>query len=272
MLQYLFESIAKIIRRILGLVDQMMQESPFLFTMVFGVLLSSLTITIFYLIKDQFFRITRLRTSAIKLVNGARSASKPLIISANPTEPNYKEIPKSYNQPGGVEFTYNIWFVIDEKNNSNDEWQHLFHKGSGNGYPLQAPGVWIKGNKLRVSMNTTDNINNIIEIPDPKSVESSDTGLPINKWCMLTIITHDNILDVYINGYLIESRQFTKGVVRLNNESIYITNFDGFNGYVSDFEYFNYAITGMEIKNLFDNNPTMDGCSVGYDVPPYLFH
>jgi hypothetical protein len=261
MLQYLFESIAKIIRRILGLVDQMMQESPFLFTMVFGVLLSSLTITIFYLIKDQFFRITRLRTSAIKLVNGARSASKPLIISANPNEPNYKEIPKSYNQPGGVEFTYNIWFVIDEKNNK-DEWKHLFHKGSGNGYPLQAPGAWINGNKLRVSMNTTDNINNKIEID----------SLPINKWCMLTIITHDNILDVYINGYLVESRQFTKGVVRLNNESIYITNFGGFNGYVSDFEYFNYAITGMEIKNLFDNNPTMDGCSVGYDVPPYLFH
>ena len=77
---------------------------------------------------------------------------------------------------------------------------------------------------------------------------------------------------MYINGYLVESRQFTKGVVRLNNESIYITNFDGFNGYVSDFEYFNYAITGMEMKNLFNNNPTMDGCSVGYDVPPYLFH
>ena len=257
MLQILFDKISNMIRNILLLLDDLLEDTPILMSIAIGLALASLTLAAFYFIQEQFFKITRLSTKGTVLLEGVREATRPLRISSNPNDINYIEIPRSYNEASGTEFTYNMWFVI---NKTEDKWQHLFHKGSPNGHPLKAPGVWIRNNSLRVTMNTVDKIDNSFEIPN----------IPVKKWCMLTIVLRGNTLDVFLNGYLKESHDFDDKIPRLNDESIYFTHYDGFEGYISTATYFNYAVTGTEIKNLFEDSPTTDGCSVGFDVPPYL--
>ena len=257
MLQLLFDKISNMIRNILLLLDDLLQDTPILLSIAIGIVLASLSLTLFYFFKEQFFKITRLDTKGISLIEGVREANRPFRISNNPNDINYMEIPRSYNEKEGLEYSYNIWFVINE---TKDNWQHLFHKGSSNGYPLRAPGVWIKDNKLKVTMNAVNKIDNSVLIKN----------IPIKKWCMLTITLHGNIMDVFLNGYLKESYDFGLNIPRLNDEPIYFTHWDGFKGYIAKATYFNYTISGTDIKNLFENGPAVDSCSIGFDVPPYL--
>ena len=258
MLQILFDKISGMVSNILMLFDGLLEDTPVLLSIAIGLVLAMLSLSIFYFVQEQFFKITRLNTKGITLVDGVRDATRPLRIASNPNDINYIEMPRSKNEDTGLEFSYNIWFVINST--ESDTWSHIFHKGSPNAYPLSAPSVFIKGNKVRVSMNTLNSIENKLDI----------TGIPVKKWTMLTIILRGNVLDVYINGYLKNSLPFENDIPKLNDEPVFITNYSGFDGYISDLRYFNYAITGVDIKNLFEENPSTDSCSVGFDVPPYL--
>jgi hypothetical protein len=259
MLQILFDKISGMVSNILMLFDGLLEDTPVLMSIAIGLVLAMLSLSIFYFVQEQFFKITRLNTKGITLVDGVRDATRPLRIASNPNDINYIEMPRSYNEKDGTEFTYNIWFVINEAN-TGGEWSHLFHKGSPNGYPLRAPGAWIKGNTLKISMNTVEKIDNSVDIKN----------IPVKKWCMLTIILRGHILEIFLNGYLKETIDFGTKIPRLNDESVYFTHWGGFKGYIANANYFNYAVDGSEIRNLFQDGPATDGCSVGFDVPPYL--
>jgi len=258
MLTTLFDKLSNMFRNILLLLDDMLENTPVLLSIALGLFLASVTIALFYLVKEKFFKITRIHTGGIELIEGIRPANRPVRISNNPNDFNYKEIPRSYNEKEGISFTYNLWFVVNKPN--SEKWQHIIHKGSSNGYPLRAPGVWMKGNTLKVSMNTVDKIDNSIEIKN----------IPVKKWCMLTLVLRGHTLEVFMNGYLKNTLNFGSKIPRLNDEAIYITHWDGFDGYIANVNYFNYPVTGTEIQNLFDEGPTTDACSIGFDIPPYL--
>ena len=259
MLQILFDKISGMISNILMLLDGLLQDTPILLSIAIGLVLAMLTLTIFYFVQEQFFKITRLSTKGIELIEGVRDATRPLRIASNPNDINYMELPRSYNEKDGTEFTYNIWFVLNEADKGK-EWKHLFHRGSPNGYPLRAPGAWINGNKLRVSMNTVSKIDNTIDIDN----------IPIKKWCMLTIVLRGHVAEIFLNGYLKNTKDFKSEIPRLNDESVYFTHWGGFKGHIAKASYFNYAVNGSDIRNLFADGPATDGCSIGFDVPPYL--
>ena len=259
MFAVIFDKFTSMFHSILLFLEKMLDDTPVLLSIALAIFFSSITFTIFYFIKENFFRLTRFNTGGIVLLEGVRNGSKPLRIASNPNDINYIEMPRSYNEKDGTEFTYNIWFVIN-KANTGGEWSHLFHKGSPNGYPLRAPGAWIKGNTLKISMNTVEQIDNSVDIKN----------IPVKKWCMLTITLRGHILEIFLNGYLKETIDFGTKIPRLNDESVYFTHWGGFKGYIANANYFNYAVDGSEIRNLFQDGPATDGCSVGFDVPPYL--
>jgi len=259
MFAIVFEKLAAMFHSILLFLEKMLDDTPILLSIALAIFFASITFTIFYFIKENFFRLTRFNTGGIVLLEGVRKASKPLRIASNPNDLNYIEMPKSHNEKSGLEFSYNVWFVMNAPA-SDDKWSHMFHKGSPNSYPLRSPAVFIKSNKLRVQMNSIDAIENQVDI----------SGIPIKKWTMLTLVLRGNVLDVFINGYLKGTINFGSKIPKLNDESLYVTQWGGFDGYMSDLRYFNYAITGVDIKNLFDENPSTNACSVGFDIPPYL--
>lgn len=183
------------------------------------------------------------------------------------------QIPPPQDNQYGTEFSYSFWLYLKDDNFNNNssekdlgEFKHIFHKGSydynKDHLPLlQNPGVWVypNTNKLHIRFNTYQNI-----------AESCDVGnIPLNAWSHITIILIGNSVDVFINGNL-KKRQKLKGVPKLNYEDLYISNWGGFNGYLSRLRYFNYAIQPFMIDFLNSELPSKELDSSFNDSIPTL--
>lgn len=181
------------------------------------------------------------------------------------TIPSYR-LKHSSDTNYGSEFTYSFWLFIKDSNfqrgnslscdnsGTGPAFKHIFHKGSYDFYQsqdgskyhyplLQSPGVWLYPgtNKLNIRFNTFENV-----------VETSDIGnIPLNMWVNIIIVLIGNSVDVYVNGNL-KKRTKLKGVPKLNYGDLYITNWLGFDGYMSRFRYYNYAIQPFQIDQIFN--------------------
>ncbi len=206
------------------------------------------------------------------IIRDTIDGSKPMKIEgykiANPSDGKY-----------GTEFSYSFWIYLKDSNfsasaddvdcednlgkNSIPNFKHIFHKGSNDMYIgsgnskyrnlplLQSPGVWLypNENKLNINFNTYNNENTSV-------YETCDIGnIPINKWVHISILLIGNSADVYVNCNL-KKRQKLSGIPKLNDGDLYINQFGGFNGYLSRFRYYNYAIDPFELDLICKMGPS----------------
>lgn len=186
------------------------------------------------------------------------------------------QVQASHDARHGIEFSYSTWLYIKDSNfytsSCNDgSFKCIFYKGSddysvNNGnvhYPLlQAPGVWLypTENKLSINMNTYDNPRENISIGN----------IPLNKWFNLTVSMIGQSVDVFINCKLRKRTKLT-GVPKINYDDLHINYFGGFQGYMSRFRYYNYAVQPYEIEQICKNGPgSLDDISNELEGPPYL--
>jgi hypothetical protein len=162
------------------------------------------------------------------------------------------------NEKNGIEFTYMTWLFIDGWESQNDNWKHLFHKGpafrqkiDGDVEPhqkvqVQGPGVWLHPykNSLRIYMNTFESAESFVDIHN----------LPVSKWFHVAIVLSHRTLDVYINGLLKESIVL-RGVPKQNYYNLHIAEAGGFNGFLSNFQYLNYAIKMFSLNSIIAKGP-----------------
>jgi hypothetical protein len=189
-----------------------------------------------------------------QLINGMVSADQMIIFPQDPSNNGAVTIYRSTNATDGVEFTWSVWLFINDIYNSgvNGQYKHIFHKGnsdlSGNGvnFPNNAPGLYISPNtnNLVVIMNTFQNINEEINIPD----------IPINKWVNVIIRCQNKILDIYVNGTIIRSLELS-GVPKQNYGDVYVAMNGGFNGYISNLWYYNYGLATSQIQSITAKGP-----------------
>lgn len=185
----------------------------------------------------------------------------------------------SINEPTGMEFSYSMWLFIDPKtfeagrsqqcssgsNVNTTVMKHIFHKGSKSGFPLLAPGIFVKGdtNTLRIYMNTTTDWNNFVEVPN----------VPIGKWFHLVITMKGKFMDVFINGNIAVRKEF-ETVPKLNFGNVYVLTpitfparpnaaqlgdfkVDGAAvGMVSRIKYFSFAANYSQIDSMYREGPS----------------
>ena len=233
------------------------------------------------------------------LLKNLKSGKIPTTISQNPAAANSIPIIRSTNQKNGIEFSYNIWLFIQDVPEMNEKKFHqVFFKGntntpiirgdsypdlsvlpkkvfkilgkdlSGINYPDNGPGLYITqlktNNKnantvgLVVVMNTFKNILEPIVIPD----------ISLKKWICTTIRVSGKNIDIYING-LIVKRQILNDIPKQNYGDIYINNNKGFNGYVSNFRYYNYGLNARDIYNITNEGPNVEPDTSILVKPPY---
>lgn len=183
------------------------------------------------------------------------------------------QIPPPTDSAYGIEFTYSFWTFIKDTNFANNSstcssgggvppLKHIFHKGSNDYIPsgsssqsnnevyyplLQTPGVWLypNTNKLNIRFNTYQN-----------TVETADVGnIPLNMWVNIIIIMIGNSVDIYVNGNL-KRRVKLSGVPKINYGNLYTSNWGGFQGYLSNLRYFNYAIQPYLVDQIFNSGPS----------------
>ena len=195
------------------------------------------------------------------LVTGTKNAKRRKIIVQNPSERNAITLKRSTNEISGLEFTYSLWFYVDDWGYNYGKWKHIFHKGNENSWPARAPGVWFhpKQNSLRIYMNTFKKINEYVDI----------NNIPLHKWIHLTVSVQEKNLDVYINGYL-KNRHKLEGIPRQNYGDVYINNFGGYSGFLSNFRYFDYYVSPSELEDIINLGPSSAPCVDTGELPPYL--
>jgi hypothetical protein len=222
-----------------------------------------------------------------KIINGMVDASQQLTISQDPTIPSSITIYRSDNAKSGVEFTWSVWIFINYKATAatySTKYQHIFSKGNGNVadgtgssvnsnngiiFPNNAPGLYISpitNNmcNLTVFMNTYDasTIQDQIEVSD----------VPLNKWVNVILRCTNNVLDVYVNGVI--SRSITLSAVpKQNYGDVNVAMNGGFDGYISNLWYYNYALGTREIQQITQSGPntTMVGNITGMSDPNYNY-
>jgi hypothetical protein len=189
-----------------------------------------------------------------KLINGMVDATQMIIFPQDPSNNGAVTIYRSVNAVDGVEFTWSVWLMINDLYNSGvtGQYKHIFHKGnsdlSNNGvnFPNNAPGLYLEPNtnSLVVIMNTFENINEEISVPD----------IPLNKWVNVIIRCQNKTLDIYVNGVIIRSIELS-GVPKQNYGDVFVAMNGGFNGYISNLWYYNYALGTAAIQNITKEGP-----------------
>jgi hypothetical protein len=202
------------------------------------------------------------------LINGMVDAKQKRTIKQDPSQPGSVTIGRSDNAVDGIEFSWSVWIYINNLDYNNTQYRHIFHKGNvdltkkypdentgvvGMNYPNNAPGLYIApgasegSNKLIVMMNTFDMINEEIEIPN----------IPVNKWINVILRCRNTFLDVYVNGTITRSIDLS-GVPKQNYGDVFVALNGGFDGYISNLQYYNYALGTSAINKVIAKGPNLN--------------
>jgi len=205
-----------------------------------------------------------------RLLDGMINANQSIVFPQDPNSNGAVTIFRSVNASEGIEFTWSVWIYID-KIVYDGQFHNIFYKGNnsldsnGLNTPINSPGLYLTPNKneLLIKMNTFNVINEEIKVPD----------IPMNKWVNIILRCRNSTLDVYINGTIARSVELS-GVPRQNYGDVYVASNGGFDGYISNLWYYNYALGTSAINKLSNNGPNlkMVGSSGGMQLkkPDYL--
>ena len=179
-------------------------------------------------------------------------ATQMITFQQDPSNNGAVTIYRSVNATDGLEFTWSTWIFINNLQTNAGIFKHVFSKGNSNLtengmiQPNNAPGLYIapNTNSLVVVMNTFNVINEEIIIPD----------IPINKWFNVIIRCENTTLDVYINGTIARSVNLI-GVPKQNYGDVYVAMNGGFDGYISNLWYYNYALGTAAIQKIINGGP-----------------
>jgi hypothetical protein len=261
---------------------------PQLLLTVLCIVAVSTVITIFETVVDAVRKFDRQTNVLFADTTPAR-----LTITQSPKGDNL--IYNSENEVNGMEFSYSMYLFISpetfEETSSEScgttstgsaKLKHIMHKGSKDGFPLMAPGLFVHGDKntLRIYMNSSTKWDNYVEVPN----------VPVGKWFHIVVVMKGKYLDVFVNGNVTVRHEFPS-VPKLNYGSIYVMtpvkfpknasdNVDvgdfkldsAAKGMVSRLKYYAYALNYSQIDGLLREGPSKNIVSNSYsEVPPY-FH
>jgi hypothetical protein len=135
----------------------------------------------------------------------------------------------------GANFTYSIWFNIDDWNIKYGEEKILFGRmnsaNESSATRKPCPLVYLDTNQNNIIIEMT--MNNTSSSVEKYPVEN----IPIQKWVFLMISVYGRTLDVYIDGKLV--RTFVlPSIPKINVASdVYVTPNGGFAGWTTRFQY-----------------------------------
>lgn len=203
------------------------------------------------------------------IINGILEGNNDRTITVDPTLKTSKPILRSNNQKTGLEFTWSVWLFI--KNIRDDiPLNHIFNKGTGGDNDfnkdtglatMNCPGLYLTKNAtLKIVLDSTNNTENMLEVPN----------IPFNKWFHVAIRVENTILDVYINGTLTE-RSISRSVPRQNFYDTHVCKKGGFQGQLSNLQYYNSALSVIQINNIVFWGPNLTQSSLpSYNTTDYL--
>jgi hypothetical protein len=152
-------------------------------------------------------------------------------------------------------FTYSIWFFVDDWNYRYGEPKVIFGRmTSGQGQKEPCPSVTLGPiqNNIMVSLAVYPGLD---EPPtDGNNYVLHNCGIanvPIQKWCNLLISAYGRTLDLYLDGKLVRTCVLP-GVAKIDATApVYITPMGGFSGWTAKFQYWPESSDPQKAWNIY---------------------
>jgi hypothetical protein len=152
-------------------------------------------------------------------------------------------------------FTYSIWFFIDDWNYKYGEPKILYGRMSNDGQALNPCPLVVLGaleNNLIITLQVFPGADNVTDISGNSVVHTCNvTNVPLQKWVNLLISTYGRSLDVYIDGKLVRTCVLP-GVAKVDTSTnVYVTPRGGFSGWTSLFQYWPNSTDPQTAWNIY---------------------
>lgn len=203
-------------------------------------------------------------SSSPYIVKGLLDGNTQTVIPQNPAISGSVPILRSVNENTGMEFTWSIWLMLQyNKEIGPTRVDCIFVKGSnsfdvvGGRNTNNGPGLYV------LREDGTDNTITgqidlifMIDTVDGRKELMAIRGLPLTKWVHLAFRLENNVIDGYVNG-VIRDRVTLNSACKQNFYDIIVAPNGGFQGQLSNFQYFNRALNVFEINNIVMFGPNL---------------
>lgn len=153
-------------------------------------------------------------------------------------------------------FTYSIWFFIDDWNYRYGEPKVIFGRmttGSGKKEPCPAVTLGSIQNNISVSLAVYPGLDEVPEDGTNYIVHTCGiSNVPIQRWCNLLISAYGRTLDLYLDGKLVRTCVLP-GVAKIDSSApVFITPMGGFSGWTSRFQYWSDSSDPQKAWNIYE--------------------
>ena len=154
--------------------------------------------------------------------------------------------------PGGNSnnnFAYSVWIYIKNWNHRLGEKKVILQRGgnaNGGGNPSITLGKY--ENDINVELSTYGPNGH-----DSKPFSCSVQNIPLQRWVNAIVSLNGRSLDIYIDGKLVRSNILDKPLT-MNTDDLYINADGGFDGIMTNFKYFNRALSPEEIYIMYNKS------------------
>ena len=168
------------------------------------------------------------------LMSGITSGKQTTIIDAS-------KIDSGSSTTGVVNFTYSMWFNINDWNDNYGQIKPLFQKvNSGTNYTIN---TYFAANQNDLIIDVLHSANN--------TTTCTIKNIPIQKWVHLLISVYGKSLDTYINGKLVNTCILGGVPLVSSSGAINITPGIGFSGWTAQFQYWADAMDPQTAWNIY---------------------
>ena len=181
-------------------------------------------------------------------LSGMRSAKVSYIIPGS-----------SLPSGGSADYTYSIWLYIAGWNYGIGRHKVIFERLDRNGQP--APSVALAPNLNNIEVTLATYPSNGENSDSSHSYTCTLTNVPLQAWTNVIITLNNRALDLYMNGKLVRTCVLP-GVPRMSTgTSLHIAPGDGsadgggFEGNISNFEYFSRTVNPREAYAIYMDGP-----------------
>lgn len=239
-----------------------------------AVVLSLILFYIFFNIGVSILKYFFMASSSPAVLNGLINSNKQTIIYSNPNLKNAVPILRSINEDQGLEFTWGVWYYIDNMTHiqENNNYALIFSKGvtttSSSATPslvtnlnqmlTVCPGAYISYPNNSNSAQLTIALNTYID-PALQNIGTeyiTIDQIPIQKWVHCAIRVQNKSVDIYINGTMTQRKNLLT-LPKQNYYDTYIGDPNGFAGYISSLNYYDHALNYDQIQSDFVKGPNM---------------
>lgn len=201
-------------------------------------------------------------SSSPYIVQGVLDGNTQVVIPQNPSTTDAVPILRSVNETTGMEFTWSIWLML-QYNKANEKVDCIFVKGtnafdiSGGHNTNNGPALYVfrKNGNDGTIMGEVDLLFTMDMINGDKGFIRIQ-GLPLTKWVHVAFRLENMVIDAYVNGVIKERSQLTSAP-KQNYYDIVVAPNGGFQGQLSNLQYFNRALNVFEINNIVMFGPNL---------------